>query len=67
MEEDMKHLPSVEALSDADDRRLLVELEICRLLDKLAMAHALVERAKKVLLTTVVDAPGGAWFKVTPP
>ena len=50
----MRHLPSIEALSDVDDRRLLVELEVCRLLDRLSQAHALVERAK-VLLTTIVE------------
>jgi hypothetical protein len=47
------HLPTVEALSDVDDRRLLVELEICRLLDRLARAHALLERARSLLMTTV--------------
>ena len=50
----MRHLPSIEALSDVDDRRLLAELEVCRLLDRLSQAHALVERAK-LLLTTIVE------------
>lgn len=50
----MRHLPSIEALSDVDDQRLLAELEVCRLLDKLSEAHALVERAK-LLLTTIVE------------
>jgi hypothetical protein len=55
-EEEMRHLPSIEALSDVDDRRLLAELEVCRLLDKLSRANALVERAK-LLLTTIVEPP----------
>jgi hypothetical protein len=47
----MRHLPSIEALSDVDDRRLLAELELCRLLE-------LVERAKKLLVTIADGSPG---------
>jgi hypothetical protein len=42
-------LPSVEALSDADDGRLLAELEICQMLEKLARLRALVARAHDLL------------------
>lgn len=49
----MKHLPSIEALTDADDRRLLAELEICEVLEKLARVRALVDRADN-LITTVL-------------
>jgi hypothetical protein len=49
----MKHLPSIEALTDADDRRLLAELEICEVLEKLARVRALVDRADH-LITTVL-------------
>lgn len=49
----MRHLPSIEALTDADDKRLLAELEICQVLEKLARMRALVDRADH-LLTTVL-------------
>jgi hypothetical protein len=49
----MKHLPSIEALTAADDRRLLAELKICAALEKLARVRALVDRADQ-LLTTVL-------------
>jgi hypothetical protein len=47
------HLPSVEALSDIDDRRLLAELEVCQMLEKLARVRALVERANHLLSTVL--------------
>jgi hypothetical protein len=53
----MKHLPSIEALTDADDERLLAELEICHVLDRLAHVRALVDRADR-LLTTVLACGG---------
>lgn len=49
----MRHLPSIEALTATDDRRLLAELEICEVLEKLARVRALVDRADR-LLTTVL-------------
>jgi hypothetical protein len=55
----MRHLPSIEALTDADDRRLLAELEICHVLEKLARVRALVDRADH-LLTTVLACGEGA-------
>ncbi|MBX3204795.1 MAG: hypothetical protein KF764_06985 [Labilithrix sp.] len=45
----MKHLPSIEALTAADDTRLRVELEICEALDRLARVRALVDRADQLL------------------
>ena len=61
----MKHLPSIEALTATDDRRLLAELEICEVLEKLARVRALVDRADHLLATVLacgerandVDAP----------
>ena len=49
----MKHLPSIEALTAADDRRLLAELEICEVLAKLARVRALVDRADHLLATVL--------------
>ena len=49
----MKHLPSIEALTAADDRRLLAELEICEVLEKLARVRALVDRADRLLATVL--------------
>jgi hypothetical protein len=49
----MKHLPSVEALSDIDDARLLAELEICQMLEKLAQVRTLVDRADRLLSTVL--------------
>lgn len=49
----MKHLPSIEALTAADDRRLLAELEICEVLQKLARVRALVDRADNLLATVL--------------
>ena len=49
----MKHLPSIEALTAADDRRLLAELEICEVLQKLARVRALVDRADHLLATVL--------------
>ena len=49
----MKHLPSIEALTAADDRRLLAELEICEVLEKLARVRALVDRADNLLATVL--------------
>ena len=45
----MRHLPSIEALSDVDDRRMLAELEIRQMLEKLARVRHLVERADRLL------------------
>ena len=39
----MRHLPSIEALTAADDRQLLAELEICHVLEKLARVRAFVD------------------------
>lgn len=57
----MKHLPSIEALTDSDDRRLLAELEICQLLEKLARVRALVDRADHLITTILAsrEAPDG--------
>ena len=49
----MKHLPSIEALTATDDRRLLAELEICEVLQKLARVRALVDRADHLLATVL--------------
>ncbi len=49
----MKHLPSIEALTATDDRRLLAELEICEVLEKLARVRALVDRADHLLATVL--------------
>jgi len=56
----MKHLPSIEALTAADDRRLLAELEICELLAKLARVRALVDSADRLLATVLAcgESPG---------
>ncbi len=54
----MKHLPSIEALSDGDDRRLLAELEICHVLEKLAHVRALVDHADHLIMTVL--ACGGS-------
>lgn len=51
----MKHLPSVEALTNVDDRRLLAELEICQVLEKLARVRALVDRADDLLTSVLAD------------
>ncbi len=49
----MKHLPSIEALTATDDRRLLAELEISEVLEKLARVRALVDRADHLLATVL--------------
>jgi len=49
----MKHLPSIEALSANDDRRLLAELELGRKQAALAAMRAMLDRADRLL----VDAP----------
>ena len=49
----MKHLPSIEALTNSDDRRLLAELEISQVLEKLARVRAFVDRANHVLSTAL--------------
>lgn len=49
----MKHLPSIEALTASDDRRLLAELEICEVLEKLARVRALVDRADHLIATVL--------------
>lgn len=51
----MKHLPSIEALTATDDRRLLAELEICEVLEKLARVRALVDRADRLLATVLAS------------
>jgi hypothetical protein len=51
----MKHLPSIEALTDSDDRRLLAELEIRQLLEKLARVRALVDRADHLITTLLAN------------
>ncbi|MDF2691919.1 MAG: hypothetical protein K0S65_302 [Labilithrix sp.] len=51
----MKHLPSIEALTAADDRQLLAELEICEVLEKLARVRALVDRADHLLATVLAS------------
>src|SRR5262249_25159798 len=48
-----RHLPSVQALSDMDDARLLAELEICQMLEKLAQVRTLVDRADRLLSTVL--------------
>ncbi len=57
----MKHLPSIEALTDSDDRRLLAELEICQLLEKLARVRALVDRADQLITSLLAgnEVPEG--------
>lgn len=49
----MRHLPSIEALTDADDRRLIAELEISQVLEKLARVRAFVDRADHLLATVL--------------
>ncbi len=51
----MKHLPSIEALTATDDRRLLAELEICEMIEKLARVRALVDRADRLLATVLAN------------
>lgn len=54
----MKHFPSIEALTDADDRRLLAELEICQVLEKVARLRTLVDRADRLLANVLVCDDG---------
>ena len=49
----MRHLPSIEALLAIDDSRLLAELEICEVKEKLARVRALVDRADNLLATVI--------------
>jgi hypothetical protein len=49
----MKHLPTVEALMDADDQRLRAELEVCQVLEKLARVRAIADRAAHLITTAV--------------
>ncbi|HVH47410.1 MAG TPA: hypothetical protein VM925_33980 [Labilithrix sp.] len=49
----MRHLPSIEALTAGDDSRLLAELEICEVQEKLAKVRALVDRADHLLATVL--------------
>ena len=56
----MKHLPSIEALTASDDRRLLAELEICEVQEKLARVRALVDRADNLLATVLACGEQGA-------
>jgi hypothetical protein len=57
----MKHLPTIEALTDSDDKRLLAELEICNVMEKLARVRAIVDRADHLLTTVLAcgEAPDG--------
>ena len=55
----MKHLPSIEALTATDDRRLVAELEICEVLEKLARVRALVDRADHLLATVLACGERG--------
>lgn len=55
----MRHLPSIEALTDSDDKRLLAELEICQVLDKLARVRELVDRADNLLATVLTSSDEG--------
>jgi hypothetical protein len=58
-------LPSVEALSSMDDGRLLAELEICRMMEKLARLRTLVARAHA--LVTTDDDPAADSKKLASP
>lgn len=49
----MKHLPTVEALMDADDQRLRAELEVCQVLEKLARVRAIADRAANLITTAI--------------
>ena len=53
----VKHLPSLEALTDIDDNRLLAELEICHVLEKLARVRDIVDRADHILTTVLACGP----------
>lgn len=55
----MKHLPSIEALMAIDDSRLLAELEICEVKEKLARVRALVDRADHLLATVIACEDAG--------
>jgi hypothetical protein len=48
-------LPSIEALCDPSDDRLLAELEVSAVLEKLARVRAMVDRADRLLKTVVAD------------
>jgi hypothetical protein len=52
-EPNMRHLPSIEALTAGDDSLLLAELEICEVKEKLARVRALVDRADRLLATVL--------------
>jgi hypothetical protein len=54
----MKHLPSIEALTNTDDGPLLAELEICQVLEKLARVRALVDRADNLLSNVLAGTEG---------
>lgn len=56
----MRHLPSIEALTAADDRRLLAELEICEVMEKLARVRALIDRADHLLATVLASGSQGS-------
>jgi hypothetical protein len=51
----VRHLPSIEALSDVDDRRLAAELELRAMLEELARVREFVENASAFLATVVVS------------
>jgi hypothetical protein len=51
----VRHLPSIEALSDVDDRQLAAELELRAILEELARVRELVENASAFLATVVVS------------
>jgi hypothetical protein len=48
--------PSIEALCDPSDDRLLAELEVSAVLEKLARVRAMVDRADRLLKTVVADS-----------
>lgn len=52
----MRHFPSIEALTAAGDERLMAELEICQVLEKLARVRAFVDRADRLLSTVLACA-----------
>jgi hypothetical protein len=50
-----RHLPSIEALSEVSDDRLLAELEIRTALEKVARARAVVDRVDQLLHEILAD------------
>lgn len=58
----MKHLPSIEALTAVDDRRLFAELRLRRRAQALAELRCLVEHADRLLASQLAGGaePDGA-------